>query len=110
AGNINNGGEAAIQGDWIYFSNWQDNRSLYKIKTDGSGLQKIYDTSESETGGFYSLNVVGDWIYYTGYSGEMIHAVKTDGSEHRFITDNLGDFYIVGDLIYFFSGVRTGLY
>jgi len=104
AGNINNGGEAAIQGDWIYFSNWQDDRNLYKIKTDGSGLQKIYDTSESGTHGFYSLNVAGDWVYYTGFYGELIHAVKTDGSEHRFITDNLGNFFVVGDQIYFFSG------
>jgi hypothetical protein len=33
-GNIRNSGVAAIQGDWIYYTNFYDNVYLYKIRTD----------------------------------------------------------------------------
>lgn len=62
-----------ISDGWIYFSNTQDNYSVYKIKTDGTSLTKLNDV---HTGG---LCVVGDWIYY--------YTMKED-------THNKGSYYL----------------
>lgn len=35
-GNIVNYGYVAMQGDWIYYRNPNDNNKLYKIRTDGT--------------------------------------------------------------------------
>ena len=32
-----------VAGGWVYFSNGADHHYLYRIRTDGSGLQKIYN-------------------------------------------------------------------
>jgi len=45
SGNLVNGGEAALQGDWIYYSNGNDKLKIYKIKTDGTGESKLNDDS-----------------------------------------------------------------
>jgi hypothetical protein len=77
-GNIINGGYAAIQGDWIYYNNASDDGKLYKIKTDGSGRQKLNDDVSSY------INVIGDWIYYTDDIGNICK-IKTDGSERQLV-------------------------
>ena len=77
-GNIGNNGFAALQGEWIYYKNSDDDYKLYKIKTDGSKRQKVSDDT------FGCINVVGDWIYYSNWSeGYEIYKVKTDGSERQ---------------------------
>lgn len=45
----------AAQGDWIFFSN----HGLFKIKKDGSSLQKLSSDWAK------NINVSGDWVYYT---------------------------------------------
>ncbi len=54
-----------------------------------------------------NINVVGDWIYYSAYSGMMmvgenIEKMKTDGSNRSMITDDTNLFInVVGDWIYY---------
>ena len=96
AGNINNMGYAAIQGDWIYFS-WG---GIYAMKTDGSDLKKLIDVDRVRY-----LNVVGDWIYYSnGTDDQKIYAVKTDGSDNHALNDvSSSDITVVGNQIYYYT-------
>ncbi|TKI58714.1 DUF5050 domain-containing protein [Brevibacillus antibioticus] len=111
----------AVQGEWIFYNN----DGLYKIKQDGSSLQKL------SSDWAHNLNVVGDWIYYTrnkpvkefyqlemspyeiGYTYEDVMElmkIKTDGSSKTVIKssspaeddpDNVLRLYVVGDIIYY---------
>lgn len=98
ASNIVNRGIAAIKGDWIYFRDM--NNALRKIRTDGTE-----ETTLVEDGCDGGINVVGDWVYYTGRG--MIAKVRTDGTEQ---TDVAFDFGIgspaecvtvIGEWVYF---------
>lgn len=98
-GNINNGGIAAKQGDWIYFTSGE---SIYKEKIDGSERVLIINAHAN------SINVVNDWIYYSAqtYRNDFLYKVKTDGTlEMSLFETNSGDWisgiHIVGDWIYF---------
>ncbi|TQR32075.1 DUF5050 domain-containing protein [Brevibacillus brevis] len=114
----------AVQGEWIFYNN----DGLYKIKQDGSSLQKLSSDWAD------NLNVVGDWIYYTRnkpmkeiYQLEMPHfdindtyedvtelmKIKTDGSSKAVIKsgslaegdrNNVYSLYVVGDIIYYADG------
>ncbi|NTU33262.1 DUF5050 domain-containing protein [Brevibacillus sp. HB1.1] len=111
----------AVQGEWIFYNN----DGLYKIKKDGSSLQKLSSDWAD------NLNVVGDWIYYTRnkpfkeiYQIEMpaydingtyedvmeLMKIKTDGSSKTVIKsssltegdpNNVQKLYVVGDIIYY---------
>lgn len=94
-GNIANGGKAALQGDWIYYSNENDWRKLYKIKVDGTGKTKILDDQVA------FINVVGDWIYY---SNGGICKIKTDGTGKTNLSDYALYVNVIGDLIYYSNG------
>ncbi|CZQ85562.1 Hypothetical protein Tpal_650 [Trichococcus palustris] len=96
-GNIINGGYAAQQGDWIYYST----KGIYKIKMDGTEKNKIGDDQAKY------INVVGDWIYYTS---QGIYKMKLDGTEKTMLyNDTVPDFMSVsGDWIYFTNGIYSG--
>ncbi|MDP4089283.1 MAG: DUF5050 domain-containing protein, partial [Bacillota bacterium] len=73
--NLQNGGYAAIQGNWIYYS---ANGGLYKMNSRSGSSTKITD-------GYYkSIGAMDDWIYFLGDSGDGIlnfNKIKSDGSE-----------------------------
>ncbi|QHE53684.1 DUF5050 domain-containing protein [Pontibacillus sp. HMF3514] len=75
-----------VIGDWIYYSNAQDNLSIYKIKKDGSGRQKLVNAPAMY------LHVVDDWMYYTNPEKEAIYKAKTDGSQLVKITETSSPF------------------
>jgi hypothetical protein len=103
SGNLANGGEAALQGEWIYYSN----DGLYKIKTDGTAKTKI--SSEGAT----HINVIGDWIYYINGNVGSIYKIKIDGTGKTKLFDDNEYYYmnVIGDWIYY-AGVSDsgGLY
>ncbi|WP_227936442.1 DUF5050 domain-containing protein [Alkalihalobacillus deserti] len=102
-----NGGAVAKQGDWIYYNNPLDNGSLYKIKTDGTGKQKL-----NADNSIY-INVIGEWIYYvnnTRGAGRLIYKIKIDGSNQTRLTD-VGAQYVnvYGDWIYYLLSSSDGI-
>ena len=110
SGNLRNGGTAALQGDYIYFSYGRgDAEGIYAVKTDEfqysinpDKIENYRITSDRAT----DINVVGKWIYYNNGG---IYAVKTDGSEGHIVTDD--DVYymlVVDDWIYY--SMTDGLY
>ena len=101
AGNIYNGGNAAIQGDWIYFCS--SGNKLYKIKTDDSEYTLLADDINSSTG---FINVVGDWIYYQYHRGKdwAIYRIKTDGTGNEKLADGSGgNIFVVGDSLFYLT-------
>ncbi|WP_162238536.1 DUF5050 domain-containing protein [Paenibacillus sp. A3] len=86
--NIANGGQLAVQGDWIYMNpanKYYGPNSLVKMKLDGSGRQTLSEDNA------LSINVVDDWIYYTARDKAAdknlgIFKMKTDGSQRTQIS------------------------
>lgn len=114
-GNIANVGIAAKQGDWVYYSNTNSNAgesadtTLYKMKTDDSERQSLYDAKN----GAFSINVVGDWIYFNelyGDSKNNIYKIKTDGTNLQLLESiDYGrdiSLIVVNDWIYLSNGYR----
>ncbi len=57
-GNLYNGGMFCVYDGYVYFSNPDDKGKLYRMKEDGSELEKIHDDSVS------GLNISNGYIYY----------------------------------------------
>lgn len=84
AGNLMNGGLAAIQGDWVYFynnnapSNWaspfseENSIQLYKRKLGGWFSKKVYNIAATH------INVVGKEIFFTR-DGNGIYSIDANG-------------------------------
>ncbi|MDF2532757.1 MAG: hypothetical protein K0Q65_2338, partial [Clostridia bacterium] len=73
-----------VAGDRIYYSNWDDDSTLYSMNTDGSDRKRMNGDNP------LYMNVVGDRIYYSGnLSGSKgIYSVKTDGTDRIKLTDD----------------------
>lgn len=110
AGNLTNamkvsgewrGGFVTAQADWIYFARIDENFAIYKMRADGSLLQRV-----GAARGF-SLNVVGDWLYFTNLNdGSKPYKMRTDGSMLQKLADEMCSFLSVsGDWMYYDSGV-----
>lgn len=59
-------------GDWIYYSNYSDGHKPYVIHKDGTYRGKLSDSWAD------SVQVVGDWVYFTSGSG-VISKVNKSG-------------------------------
>ena len=71
-----------VKDNWIYFIYFvvdeKEKCPIYKIKTDGTGLTKVTDTS------VITFSVVGDWIYY---ASAAITIDKPDNDEDTWDSD-----------------------
>ena len=65
------------QDDWVYFSNYSDYMRLYKIRTDGTDMQKLNDEKS------YDISVMGEWIYYVNSEDRKHYKIRTDGTERQ---------------------------
>ena len=57
-GNLYNGGEFCEYKGYVYFSNRADANSLYRMKDDGTKVEKLHPDSVSH------IQVINDYIYY----------------------------------------------
>lgn len=73
-----------LDGEWFYYLSVNDDRSLQRVKTDGSTIE----TLAGPTAAFYVHN---GWIYYnTATEDSKLYRIKTDGSENSLlIEDNM---------------------
>ena len=62
-------------GDWVYFTNANDNSKLYKMMNDGTKKTKLCDDKA------YNINIANEYIYYTNGHEGNIFRIKTDGSD-----------------------------
>jgi hypothetical protein len=75
-----------VEDGWIYFSDYIDaeNKGLYKMRIDGSELQRIGDDCA------IFMNAFNGWIYYIylledSDSGHGLYRIRTDGTEREMI-------------------------
>ena len=97
AGNINNGGYAASQGDRIFYSNREHSGFLYKIRIDGTEKEQINNDTSS------GVNVVGEWAYYRNESdNDHLYKIRINGTGRTQLNSNasLGS-VVAGDWIYY---------
>ncbi len=71
-----------VSGDWIYYSNRDDNNRIYRVGTDGSGRVPITRSRAL----FTSLK--DGWLYYLDEEENSIYKVTTEGAERTLITDD----------------------
>jgi len=96
-GNTVNMGRVAYDGEWIYVAPAAFS-PLLKMRPDGSERLEIRAKDERR---FHSINVIGDWIYYTS-SSNGIRKVKTNGKGMEQITDDIGYYLnVIDDWIYY---------
>ena len=91
-----------LAGDRLYFS---DNGQILTVKTDGTELSAVGTAMGN------SLNVIGDWIFYSNLSDhEKIYRITTDGryDEKVFDVENTCCLSIAGGWIYFIQYQGTG--
>lgn len=89
-------GTVAKYKDWIYYSNYNDNKRLYKIRTDLTEKQRITEVSSGNFQRFIdtikSLNIIGSDIYFSGVydTHGRLMKMKTDGTNLRVFEDKNG--------------------
>lgn len=66
-----------ISGDWIYYINYSDKATLYRVQVDGKNLQKLNDDY------CQSPQITGDWVYYS--SGMQFYRIRLDGGERQIV-------------------------
>lgn len=91
--------------DMIYFINYEDNMSLYKMDKNGDNKVKLSD------GGVTSLAIAENWIYYNVNNSKEyphnseLYKMKTDGREKRKIVDgdSIRSYYVINDTIIYLA-------
>jgi predicted small secreted protein len=91
AGNIVNGGFAALYEGWIYYAK---SDGLYKVRTNGTGTKKIYSGYPSD------INVIGGWVYFG--DGNPLYKMRTDGTGLKELSNAFpSEITVAGSWIYF---------
>ncbi len=104
-GNFINGSQIAQSGDWIYFKSIYDSNQICKSKIDGSSRTVLNEDRIT-----LSLNVIGDWVYFThgeSYEAMYLYKMKTDGTGKTKIGDDpTQQVCAVGDWLYYLSSEK----
>lgn len=91
---IDSQGKIAYSGEWIFYSNGDEDGALYKIKEDGTAKQRISADKYCKY-----INVIGDWIFYKcnnalrEYVYDLVK-IKIDGSERSVVTSSFSITYV----------------
>jgi hypothetical protein len=95
-GNIHNNGYVLINGDWIYYTNFDNNNYLYKKRLDGNIGQELTKHYSCQ------LNFIDNWIYYTkGVPGE-VYKININGEQNKKVIDKkVGNLIVINDFIFY---------
>lgn len=117
-----NAGEiVGIIGEWIYFMRSDLGGRTFRMKVDGSGMQKAYTLKTIEPNpagtpivkglGAINANLVsgsrfvqkGEWIYYNeAQIDTKMHSIKVDGTQESVLSDlSVNYLNTIGDWLYF---------
>jgi hypothetical protein len=91
-------------GNWIYFSNWSDDRKPYKMNLEGEEVTRLTDDEA------FDIQVYDNMLYYT--DALNVHRIGIDGSDRTVLDSNnyfINDFIIDEGWIYFFNPTSTSL-
>jgi hypothetical protein len=67
--------------DWIYYASVDEEESLYRNKTDGSGKELLFD------GRAFAINIIGNWVFYDQVFAEHTEQrrMRLDGSDDQLV-------------------------
>jgi hypothetical protein len=101
AGNLTNalldgnwrGGFVTTQAGWVYYARFTgEYGAIYKMRSDGNERQRVGTVHG------YSLNVVGDWLYFANLDdGCRPYRMRTDGSGLEKLADVWSSFLSVSE-------------
>lgn len=94
--------ELVVTGEWLYYLNENDNRSIYRIRTGGGERQKLNEDCSS------GLVLSGGWLYYiNGSDRNSIYRLAPDGGVPQKLNDDWSaDIVVAGDWLYFIERGR----
>ncbi len=88
---------------WIYYLNWDDNRSIYRIRPDGSERTRLNENSARY------MSLVNNWIFYINQDdGDTIYRMRPDGSENTRIGSDAADYLSVSGGWAYYSNQDAG--
>ncbi|GGF66634.1 hypothetical protein GCM10010912_09530 [Paenibacillus albidus] len=82
-----------IDNGWIYFSYWNKDNNLYKMKLNGTSLTRL-----SSQPGVSRINIWGDWVFFEGE--RQLFKVNKDGKNEKLISPAERYFITAGGKIY----------
>ena len=90
-GNLQNGGIAAYDGEWIYYST---DSGLYKVKNNGGDSVKLHNERVNY------INVYDGWVYFTNNAKRESYRIKTDGKAFQRMTQSTYRVEVVNGYVY----------
>ena len=96
--NCINGARIALQNEYLYFVG---NDGLYDIDTSGKN-----DLNKIVNGDIYSINILGDWVYYTD-SEQNLYKIKAGGEKKVKLLSNCEKPFITLNSIYYEAGTQS---
>jgi len=96
-----NGTYFVVDGEWIYFSNNEDNKKLYRIRIDGSDLTKLCDDKVAR------IVVFEDFVYYVNnHDSDCLYKIGKHGdNSHKISSKNCNGYRLLNTFVnntYFF--------
>ena len=107
-----------ITDDWIFYTNLDDNFTLYKIDKNGNNKSKLLDVKlaynynvVNQINGKTFFDIIGDYIYYINVEdSNKLYKVKIDGTDNVKVYDkSLRIIWVMDNHIYFQenNGIKT---
>lgn len=70
-----------LSGEWIYYSDTYDGKSLYKVLLNGTNKEKLSSDKAA------NIQVNDGWVYYLNQSDNRLCKVMTDGTQRQLVTE-----------------------
>ncbi|MDR1689935.1 MAG: DUF5050 domain-containing protein [Clostridiales bacterium] len=101
-GNISNVGNAATDGEWVFYRS-NNNGSLYRMRQDGS------ESAQLTTDSVRYINVLDGWVYYKSWDdGGSLYKIRTDGADKTKLNSEESNYInVVGSYIYYSTGYNA---
>lgn len=92
-----------MHGGWIYYINFIDNRSIYRLWPDGSERSRLNESYSRH------MSLVNNWIFYINQDdGDRIYRMRPDGSENTRIGSDAADHLTVSGGWAYYSNQDAG--
>jgi hypothetical protein len=112
-GNI---GSLIISNQYIYYINYEDENSLYRMKKDGTEAKNIIagpfsnkTTTTNIINGEYKMATIGDTLYYINIQ-DGYKLYKYDGKNHKLTNDGINSLKAYDGNLFVVYKNRTGLF
>ena len=93
-----------VLNEWIYYYNDED-RTIFKMKNDGTDKTKIYEYDGNTYINFYSINIDEDWVYYAESDYDNVHAISKvslqDGDAKELVANLASTMVMDGEWLYY---------